>query len=285
MEGINFMQYVEKSRNEYLELQSQLQEMATEYQRLKKQRRATEGTGVQAGEKWREMFKKARGKVDGEIRQLQTDEHAMKAEAQQLDELITELEPQLETLKVKTAGTRASYLSNLRRANQQYDRDRLKESADKLLATEEAQPFLAALADRLTHCEREALDDSAFMVTAGFDTPVHDGWYASIAHFPNDLQGDLRRKLAARENEMIADLVRRHLPEPSRDDRPEILKPIERLAIEAPEGSYKSGLAMKTRLQEIEQGKLSDEPDPRGHGWGHGQRVMRNLHIANAQGG
>ena len=102
MEGINFMQYVEKSRNEYLELRSQLQEMATEYQRLKKQRRATEGTGVQAGEKWREMFKKARGKVDGEIRQLQTDEHAMKAEAQQLDELITELEPQLETLKVKT---------------------------------------------------------------------------------------------------------------------------------------------------------------------------------------
>ena len=283
MEGIDFKKYVEKSRDEYLALRSELQEMATEYQRLKKQRQATETTGVQAGKKWREMFKKARGKVDGDIRQLQTDEHAMKAESEQLDELISELEPQLETLKVKTAGTRSTYLANLRHANQQYDRDRLKESANKLLATEEAQPFLAALADRLTHCEREALDDRAFMATAGFDAPFHDGWYASIAHFPSDLQGGLRRKLEARENEMIAELVRSHLPKPSRDARPEVLKPIERLEVEAPEGSYKSGLAMKKKLQEIEEGKLDNAMDPRGDAWGHSVSTMRSLHLANAR--
>lgn len=283
MEGIDFMKHLEKSRRDYLDLRAPLEGMAKELSRLNKQRHATEATGKEAGEKWRALFKEAMGKADEEVRRLQAEEHAMKGEIEQLGELIAELEPQMETQKVKTAGARAAYLSDLRRANQQYDRDRLKESADKLLATKEAQPFLTALADRLTHCEREALDDRAFMVTSGFDAPVNDGWYVSIAHFPNDCQGDLRRKLKARENEMIADLVRHHLPEPGSDDRPEILKPTERLAIEAPEGSYKTGLALNKRLREIEQGKLRDEADPRGHGGGYGQREMMKLHIANAQ--
>jgi len=284
MEGIDLMKYVEKSQQEYLDYRARLEHLADELARLRKQRLATENTAQRAGKQWREMFKESLGKAGDEVRRLQAEEHAMTGELEQLDELIAELEPQVEAQRVRTAGCRAAYLDKLKQARQQHDCEHLEASAEELLSSESARPFLAALSGRLASSEREFLDESGgLLVSMGYDAPMEAGWYASIAQFPNDDQPRLRKELAIRENQMIAEIVRRHLPEAEAAERPAILEPIERLGCEAPEGSFKSGLSVRKRLQEIEEGKLDDSPDPRGSAWGESMATMRSLHLANAR--
>ncbi|MCM2131961.1 hypothetical protein [Larsenimonas rhizosphaerae] len=254
LDSHNGMTYAHCSPKEYLELRASLEQTTAELDRLKKQRAATERAATEAGKGWRSLFKAARGKSDTKVRQLQRDEHASQDEVAQLDELIDELQPQADGLRVKAGGARSSARRMLWRQRQSAAQAALTDCASAMLATDEGPAFLAAFKARLATTEREALDDTSFMMGAGFEPPYFDGWYASVGHFPADQQAELRRHLSERENRLLCDLVRARLPEVETNDSTlNTMTLPELLPYEASEGSYATPLSVKCELMRLER--------------------------------
>jgi prefoldin subunit 5 len=226
------MQYLEKIRDEYLQLRSQLEETDGELARLRKQRQATQTMATEAGQQWRELFKESRGQRTDRIAELQAEERTLNAELEPLAEMITALEGEVMQLRSKVAPTRQAYLNNIARTRADLDHQHVQEMGSTLFGSEDGQAFLAALSRRLDRVPSEVKSDDVFMsVGLGYGYSADP---KSSMVMLNDEQKLVDAEVKRRQAQLVMDTLSQYLPKAGATSAqlPEILTPIEELPCE-----------------------------------------------------
>lgn len=202
---------LQKVLGEYQKTRAELEEAVGQLQRLKKQRAVTQQSSQAAGEKWRQQFKASMGNPSKEVRALQSEEHAMKAEVEQLDELMGELDSRVAQLQQEAAELRQAHLDGLHLARQDAVDSAFERTAATLFRTEEARGFLGATEDKLAGIYHETVTDWSFMAQLGFGAHEIDkpGFVQGLS---NQDRGAVEREVTRRKAATIADLVMRYLP-------------------------------------------------------------------------
>ncbi|NIC37189.1 hypothetical protein HBJ58_10920 [Halomonas desiderata] len=196
--------------NDYREMRNQLESAHGQLARLKQQRAATLQSSREAGERWRQLFRDAGGKAGKEVRELQTEEHSLAAEVEQLDELIAELEPRVAELRHWAQELRAQHVTRLHEARRDMAAQRLAAALDSVFAKPEGQELLAALAQRADSVQREVLEDHVFMGTIGFDghEAAKPGFMAMISGHDREV---IANQVEKRKRALVADVVMQRL--------------------------------------------------------------------------
>jgi hypothetical protein len=220
----------EKAKSDYLERQRALQSMNEQKARLEKQRAATIRAAKDAGEAWRAQFKESYGQVNSTIQKLKAQEYGGMEEATQLEELIEQLGDHIATEKRPTRQARQSYERLFYAEQASASRRQLESAVQDVLATEEGQRLVEALAHKSRTEHNLVLSDSAFMVGLGFD--AHDsakrGFMATIT------QADcaaIEKEAKQRVKEQLSDLLSEAAPKTPNGPVVETMVP--RLACEA----------------------------------------------------
>lgn len=196
----------ENAKAAYLERQKALQTMYEQKARLEKQRAATIRSAKEAGEEWRAQFKESYGQVNDSIQKLKAQEYGALEEVMQLEDLIEQLTANIAAEKRPTQQARESYERLFYAEQASASRAHLERAVQDVLATEEGQRLVEALAHKSRTEHNAVLSDNAFMVGLGFD--AHDstkrGFMATIT------QADcaaIEKEAKQRVKEQLSDLL------------------------------------------------------------------------------
>lgn len=159
----------EESETAYLEQREKLQSMCDQMVRLQKQRGATLVEASSAGDEWRQQFKAAMGKPSAKVRKLKEHEIGMRAEAEQLDELLEELEPGIAEARKATEKARSTLVNAHRRMIIDDASDALSAAMDEVLETDAGQALVSALGAKQAAAQQAVLSDASAMAAMGFD--------------------------------------------------------------------------------------------------------------------
>lgn len=190
----------------YQDARQELDEATSQLQRLRQQRIATMQSSRDAGERWRQAFKDAKGEPSKAVRELKHEELTLRDEAEQLEDMLGELEAHVASLKERADSLRMGHVISLYQARREESEQELADAVEAVFALPQGQQLLTALGRRAASVQREVLEDTRWLGTIGFDghEPQHPGFLATITHEDRDKIG---REVERRRRALIADVV------------------------------------------------------------------------------
>lgn len=226
-----------QERDIYLAKRDSLRDLSHKQSRLRRTASALREESLAAREKWRDLFRKNDGVATTEIRKLQEEERIHRDEAEQVDDMVRELEPAKERERIET------YLSRIgwRTARNQANRQRIVETVRGVEASAESGGELAGLLPDLIHFARnEVIGDAAFMVVRGYFVDGTRTYKESLAAMPPETLREIREEANKRALAWIGAAIVNNLNHVSDQPLPDVLLPIAAESHEAADGEYGS---------------------------------------------
>lgn len=192
--------------DEYRDMRTRLEGATGELKSLQEKRATTLQASRDAGQRWRQIFKDAGGIADKDVRKIQTKEHTLAAEVEQLDDLISELTRHVDELRHWTGELRKQHVTSLYLTRREMAATRLTAALEAVFEKPEGKDLLEAISQRADSLNQEVIEDHGFLAGIGFD--AHE---SMKPNFMAVISADDRRKVAGevekRTRALIADTV------------------------------------------------------------------------------
>lgn len=235
----------------YVTRRTKLEEVTNELTRLRKTLSALNKQGEQADENWRHDFVKGFGKQSKAVRDQLRQKTQWKLEAEDIKEMITLLEPQVEWLKMHTFSARQALQFSQRKLADLTTYNDLMASLDSLAASDEMAKLSGIMPRIFDQIETATYNDVGYMIQLGLDVARKPGKSIKM-YLSNADTRHANREIRLRQYAALGELLVNHLPvieDQVGSSSTELPTP---LACEASQGDYQSALGFSRRLKELE---------------------------------
>lgn len=241
---------IEKERAAYLVRRSKLESASSRLDKLRKTLAALNEQSKASDKAWRLDFVKGFGEQSKSVREQLKQKAQWSVEAEQTQEMITLLEPQVEWLQMHTHAARKVLQKTVKLWHELSSHNALMDSLKELSTSEGMAALSAEVPTLFKRIKEDTYNDDLFMVGLGFDVSFKRGsGIASQLSKEDTIQ--VNHKIRDRQYAALGELLVSVLPTVEKPVTPTAQLP-ERLSCEADSSEYPFNLAFSRRLKELE---------------------------------
>ncbi|SEM10510.1 hypothetical protein [Halomonas caseinilytica] len=240
-----------KARADYLEKRERLAAASQELSKLQKTLNALQEQGKIAEKAWKQVFVTGLGRQSKEVREQQKQQTQWRLEAEQHEEMIKLIEPQVEWLQIHTNVARQTYRKACRDEKEVRAYSAMLESVKGLTTSEHAAMLRESLGPLFEQIADDTCNNAVFMAQFNVDVNSEPGQgifsYLSQGDTRTVKQEIERRQLAA-VGELFLSQLDKNQTQRTQDDAEEL--PV--LGCEATHETMQSSASVARRLRELE---------------------------------
>lgn len=241
---------IERERAAYMVRRSKLESASSRLNKLRKTLTALNEQSEASDKAWRLDFVKGFGEQSKSVREQLKQKDKWSVEAEQTQEMIAMLEPQVEWLQMHTHAARKVLQKTMMLWCELSSHNALMNSLKELSTTDAIAALSAEVPTLFKRIEEDTYNDDLFMVGLGFDVSFKRG-SAISSQLSREDTIQVNHEIRDRQYSALGELVASILPKVRKVVTPTAQLP-ERLSYEADANEYPSTFGFSRRLKELE---------------------------------